>query len=176
MSSFTSHQLREDCSGSGKISDNGYNAEIYLAPEDLLQSVEKINQAGFFIEDVSCLDIKEGFQLAYHFDHFENHHRVCLRVLISRDNPQIPSIASLYPGADWHERECFDFFGIKFKDHPNLLPLLLDPDHDGPPPLIKEENKRKDMYQLFPGWTGNTIKPDSDEFSEAINNRLKTAK
>jgi NADH-quinone oxidoreductase subunit C len=51
--------------------------------------------------------------------------------------PTAPSVVSLWPGADWHERECFDMFGIKFEGHPDLRRILM---WDGYPyhPLRKE--------------------------------------
>ncbi|WP_051617078.1 NADH-quinone oxidoreductase subunit C [Desulfonatronovibrio hydrogenovorans] len=166
--------LMEACCGLGGQSNTGYRENLFLAPDDLTDAAAKIRDSGFFLEDVSCLDMKEGFQVVYHFDRYDKPGRICLRVMISRSNPEISSIASIFPGADWHERECYDFFGITFKGHPNLIPLLLDPDHDGPPPLIKTEAKRKDMFQLFPGWTGTPVQPDSEEFAQAISKTSTT--
>ena len=56
--------------------------------------------------------------------------RVVVRSLISRDDPQIPTISEVFPGANWHERETHDFFGIVFTGHPDLSPLLLPEDAD----------------------------------------------
>jgi NADH-quinone oxidoreductase subunit C len=69
-------------------------------------------------------------------------------VLASHDAPSVPSIVSIFSGADWHERECFDFFGVIFEDHPNLKPLLL-PDDLGVHPLLKENN-RQSLYAVLP--------------------------
>ena len=44
--------------------------------------------------------------------------------------PEIPTIANVYPGANWHERETHDFFGIRFLGHPDLTPFLLPEDAD----------------------------------------------
>jgi len=41
----------------------------------------------------------------------------------------VPSLAEIFPAADWHERECFDMFGIRFKDHPNLKRILMWDDY-----------------------------------------------
>jgi NADH-quinone oxidoreductase subunit C len=59
-----------------------------------------------------------------------------------------PSIAAIFSGADWHERECFDFFGVTFDNHPGLKPLLL-PDDLGQHPLLKEKDRRS-IYGLLP--------------------------
>ncbi|MEJ2032852.1 MAG: NADH-quinone oxidoreductase subunit C [Deltaproteobacteria bacterium] len=61
--------------------------------------------------------------------------RVVVRTRIPRDNPELPSIQQIYPGANWHERETHDFFGIRFSGHPNLTPFLLPEDADFHPLL-----------------------------------------
>jgi NADH-quinone oxidoreductase subunit C len=53
-----------------------------------------------------------------------------IRTRIRRDNPEIPTISPVFPGANWHERETHDFFGIRFSGHPDLTPLLLPEDAD----------------------------------------------
>ncbi len=148
----------------------GYDYDCFLAPQELLKAVTKLDHADFFLEDVSCVDMQEGFQVVYHFDRFSQPGRVVLRVMISRENPEIPSIYDIFPGAAWHERECFDFFGVRFTGHPNLIPLLLDPEHQGPPPLLKEETALKDLNQLYPDRVHTPVSPDSEEFVKEINN------
>ena len=60
-----------------------------------------------------------------------------IRSRIDRNNPEIPTISHIYQGANWHERETHDFFGIIFSGHPNLEPLLLPEDADFHP-LLKD--------------------------------------
>ena len=74
--------------------------------------------------------------------------RVVLRVTVPHAAKQAPSIAAIFSGADWHERECFDFFGVVFENHPGLKPLLL-PDDLNLHPLIKEKDRRS-IYSLLP--------------------------
>ena len=63
--------------------------------------------------------------------------RVVVRCRLERGKPEIPTICQLIPGANWHERETHDFFGIKFLGHPDLSPLLLPEDADFHP-LLKD--------------------------------------
>ncbi|GAA4692890.1 NADH-quinone oxidoreductase subunit C [Phytohabitans rumicis] len=59
--------------------------------------------------------------------------RVRLEVAVSTDNPRVPSVTSVYPTADWQERETYDFFGVVFEGHPNLTRILMPDDWEGFP-------------------------------------------
>ena len=70
--------------------------------------------------------IAEGvLEAVYDFNRLVDGGRVTVRVRVPRDNPDIPTISKVFGGADWHEREAHDLFGIVFSGHPNLTPLLL---------------------------------------------------
>jgi len=73
----------------------------------------------------------------YDFNHYESLCRVTIRTRVPRSKPEIPTISQIYPGANWHERETHDFFGINFVGHPYLVPLLLPEDADFHP-LLKD--------------------------------------
>ena len=51
------------------------------------------------------------------------------------DEPQVPTVVTVWSGADWFEREAHDLFGVVFQDHPNLIPLLLYDGFEGHPGL-----------------------------------------
>jgi len=69
-------------------------------------------------------------EVVYDFAHYQENCRVVARTRIPRDNPEVPTISSIFQGANWHERETHDFFGIQFVGHPDLTPLLLPEDAD----------------------------------------------
>lgn len=135
--------------------------------EQLLPSVRVIKEQGYFLEDVSATDFSEGFHVIYHFDHWEEPGRITLKMLVNHEHPEVPSISSIFPGADWHERECYDFYGIRFRDHPNLLPLLL-PEDLGYHPLIKEPDKRNSIYKIIPFYqmVNNSRREPADQEKE----------
>jgi NADH-quinone oxidoreductase subunit C len=60
----------------------------------------------------------------------DEHCRVMVRVRLPRDTPELPTISGVFPSADWHERETFDFYGVIFLDHPNLIRILLPEEAD----------------------------------------------
>jgi NADH-quinone oxidoreductase subunit C len=128
----------------------GAVAWVSLTPETILGAVEVLDRAGYLLEDVTASDLKEGIEITYHFCLFEGKSRLVLRLIVPHDGPKVPSISSVYPGADWHERECFDFFGIDFTGHPNLHFLLLPEEFTGKPPLVKAEKDRKGLVDVMP--------------------------
>lgn len=78
---------------------------------------------------VSGVDMKTNFQVVYHVSSYANRIVAQITVDVPRDVPEIDSIAPLYGGADWHERETYDMFGIIFKGHPRLERILLPQDY-----------------------------------------------
>lgn len=60
-------------------------------------------------------------------------HEIAIRVRVPRDNPHVPSVADVWPAADWHEREAYDLLGIIFDGHPNLKRILCCEDWVGHP-------------------------------------------
>ena len=85
--------------------------------------------------DVTAVDYPEDsqrFKVVYLFLSHEFNQRIILSFLIS-ENEVIPSLTSIYPAANWMEREVFDMYGVKFKDHPDLRRILTDYDFEGHP-------------------------------------------
>jgi len=60
-------------------------------------------------------------------------HRALLRTRVPRSDPRLDSLVPVFAGADWHERETHEMFGIEFTGHPGLAPLLLPPGFEGHP-------------------------------------------
>ena len=117
----------------------GYHLDVDLPPEKLPEAAEILLREDFFIESITGVDWIDDEQLeaVYDFNHFDELCRVVIRARTDRNNPEIPTISHIYQGANWHERETHDFFGIKFTGHPNLEPLLLPEDADFHP-LLKD--------------------------------------
>jgi NADH-quinone oxidoreductase subunit C len=117
----------------------GYHLDVDLPPEKIPEAAEILLRENFFIESITGVDWIDDEQLeaVYDFNHFDELCRVVIRTRTDRNNPEIPTISHIYQGANWHERETHDFFGIKFMDHPNLEPLLLPEDADFHP-LLKD--------------------------------------
>ena len=117
----------------------GYHLDVALPPDKVVAAAEILNRQGFFIEAVTGVDWidEQQLEVVYDFNHFDELCRVVIRSRLDRNNPEIPTISHIYQGANWHERETHDFFGIVFTGHPNLEPLLLPEDADFHP-LLKD--------------------------------------
>ena len=89
-----------------------------------------LDTEGFGLECIAGVDrlAEQTMEVVYDFYHFFYGIRCTVRVRLPREKPELPTISALYGGANWHERETHEFFGIVFIGHPNLTPLLLPED------------------------------------------------
>ena len=113
--------------------------------------------------DITVVDYPEKtqrFKIVYLFLSHEFNQRIILSYLIS-EKELIPSLTSVFPSANWMEREVFDMYGVNFKDHPDLRRILTDYGFEGHP-------LRKD----FPV-TGHTEVRYSEDKKKVINEPVK---
>jgi len=73
----------------------------------------------------------------YHLHNLQENFRIRIKSFFPKDNAEVDSIADLYSGANWMERETYDFYGITFKGHPDLR-VILNMEELGYHPLLKE--------------------------------------
>lgn len=79
------------------------------------------------------LYMKNRFCVSYHLMSYSKNKRLRLRVFVDLKNMCVPSVVSLWSTANWHEREVYDFFGVIFLGHPNLIRILTDYGFEGHP-------------------------------------------
>lgn len=83
-----------------------------------------------FLSDVTAVDYlnfpraDDRFAVIYNLVSFEHNHRLWVKVYVNDPEPTVPSVTSIWPGANWREREQYDMFGINFSDHPDLRRIL----------------------------------------------------
>jgi NADH-quinone oxidoreductase subunit C len=121
-------------------SARGFHLDVQIDADQVIEAAKIMFELDYFLESITGVDwIKEGqLEVVYDFARYDfTLCRTVLRTRISRTEPRLPTITSVYTGAAWHERETHDFFGIVFQGHPHLIPLLLPEDADFHP-LLKD--------------------------------------
>ncbi len=127
-------------------------AELYLSvpPASILQVCQflrsdpplSFNSLSF----LTSIDWKTHFEVVYYLTSTLHKHNLVLKAkLENRMAPELPSVTTVWPAADWQEREEFDLMGIRFTGHYNLRRLLLPDDWEGHP-LRKDYVAKPDRY------------------------------
>jgi len=81
-----------------------------------------------YLVDVSGVDNfgdEPRFEVAYELYQFDTGEHLRLKISVSEDDLEVPTVSNLWPTADWHEREVYDMYGIKFSGHPDLRRILM---------------------------------------------------
>ena len=96
-----------------------------------------------------AISTNDRFTIIYTFLSLINNKRFFIFTNVSEDNPTIESITKIFESANWYERECYDLFGINFKNHPSLQRIMNDYNFNGHPlrkdfPLTGYEEVRYD--------------------------------
>lgn len=82
---------------------------------------------------------------------WKNRHAFAVRIEVNRNEPRVPSVADVWPAADWHEREAYDLMGIIFENHPDLTRILCPDDWEGHP--LRKDYVFPLEYHGIPGTT-----------------------
>jgi NADH-quinone oxidoreductase subunit C len=106
--------------------------------------------ACMFFDWLSAYDDSEQLAVVVHAWSMTHRHHVRLRTHVARDGGSLPTLTEIWPGANWHERETYEMFGLTFDGHPNLLPLLLPEGFEGHP-LRKDFILASRVAKTWPG-------------------------
>lgn len=122
-------------------------------------AADKLLEASRFLRDTADLDFDylacqggadDGTNLwsIYHLYSIRRNHRAVLKVKLDRESPSVASVCAIWPGANWHERETYDMYGIQFEGHPDHRRILLPEDWPGYP--LRKDYDFPDHYQGIP--------------------------
>jgi NADH-quinone oxidoreductase subunit C len=110
---------------------------ITVARENIVNAAKALQQAGYnFLEDVTAVDwypSEPRLQIVYHILSMSLKQRVRLVVQLDGEDAALDSITSVWPAANFYEREIFDLFGVHFGGHPNLRRIMMPEDWKGHP-------------------------------------------
>lgn len=73
---------------------------------------------------------EERFEVIYNITNLEKRLRIRLKVRVGEENPVVPSVTSVWKAADWHERETYDMYGVRFDGHPDLRRMYMPEDFE----------------------------------------------
>ncbi|MCJ7482287.1 MAG: NADH-quinone oxidoreductase subunit C, partial [Thermodesulfovibrionales bacterium] len=109
------------------------------------------------LQDLTAVDyIKKKeirFEVVYNLYSIRYRHKIRIRAQVPENDPKIDSVVPIWAGANWHERECYDMFGILFTGHPDLRRILMPEDWEGFP-LRKDYPLKGPEFDK--DWTGFT--------------------
>jgi len=151
--------------GTGLLSPQGTRDDIstFWVPKDrILETLRYLKRdiPGPFamLYDLTAIDERlrnhrdgqpeSDFSVVYHLLSFDRNQDVRLKVALKGDRPRLPSSVSVWPAANWYEREVYDMFGVTFDGHPNLRRILMPPTWKGHP-LRKEHPARATEMGIF---------------------------
>ncbi len=122
-----------------EYSKTGVHLDAVIDAGSLHAACAALRQQRFALECVLGLHRPPNIDVVYLFRPFESGQRVRLRATLPENAAEMPSLASVFAGADWYEREIHDMFGVHFTGHPHWAPLLL-------PYGFKHHPLRKDFH------------------------------
>jgi NADH-quinone oxidoreductase subunit C len=112
-------------------------AELQIEPASNLKVLEALRGKGFsFLASLHGVDYypeEPRLGVVYELLDMKTVDRISVKARVHTDDPRIATAMTLWPGADWPERECFDMFGVVFDGHPDLRRILMPEDYEGHP-------------------------------------------
>jgi NADH-quinone oxidoreductase subunit C len=145
-----------------EVAEHRGETTIVLRPDAIETACRALRDADGlhynFLADITAVDWPEReprFDVVYHLLSLETHAVIRLKVRVGDEDtpqPEVPTVTTVWPAADWYEREIFDLFGIRFAGHPNLTRILMPPDWVGHP--LRKDYPITGILLPEPHWGG----------------------
>lgn len=140
------------CGSDVKTDETTTPKTVVVDPAEILKACTTLQaDPSCYFDMLSCLTgLDNGpeagtMEVIYNLYSIPFNTHLMLRVVVPRDNPEVLSVTSVYKTANWHEREAFDLFGIRFTGHPDLRRILLPADWEGYP--LRKDYKHQEYYR-----------------------------
>jgi len=131
--------------------EGGEWINAFVEPNEWLPFAKKLRFQDEFYFDylfcLTCVDWKTYLTMVYHLTSTKHRHSLVIKAKLDRNNPVIESVQPIWKTAEFHEREVFELFGVKFLNHPDLRKLILPDDWVGFP-LRKDYEDPVNMIKL----------------------------
>lgn len=101
-----------------------------------------------FLFCLTCIDWKTHLTMVYHLRSTIHHHEIVVKAKLDRTNPEIETVSHIWRTAEFHEREVYEMFGVKFLNHPDLRLLILPDGWEGKKPMLKDFEDPINMVKL----------------------------
>ena len=135
------YKLREwDAQAVSEIVEFRGETTVVVARQNLRRTAEYLASEPSlrfsFLSDITAVDrfpLEPRFEVNYQLLSLDRRERLRLKVRVPGGDAVVPSVTSIWPTANWHERETFDLMGIRFEGHPDLSRILMPDDWEGHP-------------------------------------------
>ena len=125
---------------------------VNITPSDWLSLAQQLRRTDALFFDylfcVTCIDWKTHLTMVYHLTSTKYRHTLVVRSNLDRNNPEIETVSQLWRTAEFHEREAYEMFGVKFLNHPDLRLLILPDGWEGKNPMRKDFEDPVNMIRL----------------------------
>jgi len=132
--------------------EGGEWVNAVVEPGEWLPLAKQLRNHSSFVFDylfcLTCVDWKTHLTMVYHLSSVRNRHSLVIKSKLNRDTPEIESVAAIWRTAEFHEREVYELFGVKFLNHPDLRLLILPDGWEGRNPMRKDYEDAVNMIKL----------------------------
>lgn len=145
--------IQSACSGGDVLPDTTMTPRgVKIPASDLRNACLQLHKdPSLFFDMLSCITAVDNgpvtgtIDVIYNLYSIPFNHHIALKVTVPRDETELDSVHDIWKTANWHEREAWDMFGIKFKGHPDLRRILLPADWEGHP--LRKDYKQQEYYR-----------------------------
>jgi NADH:ubiquinone oxidoreductase subunit C len=122
--------------------ESGEWLNVNVNPGEWLSFANQLrHEPGFnfdYLFCLTCVDFKTHLTMVYHFTSTTHRHTIVVKSKLDRDKPEIETVSHIWRTAEFHEREAYELFGVKFLNHPDLRLLILPDGWEGRNPMRKD--------------------------------------
>lgn len=147
-------ELQQYLGGLGSLTfeEGGEWINLFVEPADfraLMEQLRRDEQLGFdYLFCLTCVDFKTHLTMVYHLSSTRYRYNIVVKSKLDRQQPEIETVCDIWRTAEFHEREVYELFGVKFLNHPDLRLLILPEGWEGKNPMRKDFEDEVNMIRL----------------------------